>query len=319
MVSTPESTPAGEVPIEWRRHYYDASDGHFLATALIAAVASVPLFAGAILADHRSMVLVWGGAAIMMAGGAWMFLFRSGSVGERANAVAFDDGAFRVSAESFRQPLLGAVAGIIGMVICAVGLLAAEHAGEVFLLTEVRTALWVVLAFMVGLLALLLWSDPFGRQLVFAPDGFTFSIGSSSGEIPWSSIVDIQTHSGGQRRMFFPGHIKDSILFRVTDEALHSGMSEPRVTDRIRVQLIGFDVDEDTLYNVIAALHAYPELRELAGRAEGRVLFDGPKRLLRKRLRRTEVWLPWERSVHAALAGGPGSGDGDRRDLTDHA
>lgn len=319
MVSIPENAPADEVPIEWRRHYYDASDGHYVAAALVAAVAAVPLFAGAVLADHRSMILVWGGAAIMMAGSAWMLLFRSGTLGERPNSVAFDDGAFRVSAESFRQPLLGAVAGIIGMSICAVGLLAAEKAGEVFLLDEVRTALWIVLALMVGLLALLLWSNPFGRQLVFAPTGFNFSIGSKSGEIPWSSITDIRTHRGGQRRMFFPGHVKDSIQFSVADDALHSDMKEPRVTDRIRVPLIGFDVDEDTLYNVIAALHAYPQLRELAGREEGRVLFDGPKRLLRKRLRRTEVWLPWERGVHAVMSGRPGSGDGDRRDLTDHA
>lgn len=308
MVNSPESAPADEVPIEWRRHYYDASDGHYVAAALIAAVAFVPLFTGAILADHRSMALVWGGAAIMMAGSAWMLLFRSGTLGERPNSAVFDDGAFRVSAQGFRQPLLGAVVGIIGMSICAVGLLAAEKAGEVFLLDEVRTALWVALALMVGLLALLLWSNPFGRQLVFAPDGFTFRIGATSGEIPWSSIVDIRTHRGGERRMLFPGRIKDSILISVS-------------TDRFRVQLIGFDVDEDTLYNVIAALHAHPQLRELAGREEGRVLFDGPKRSLRKRLRRTEVWLPWERGVHAALAGGPGpaSGDRDRRDLTDHA
>lgn len=264
------------------------------------------MFAGAILADHRSMVLVWGGAAVSMAGSAWMLLFRSGTLGERANTVAFEDGAFRVSAEGFRQPLLGAVAGVIGMAICAVGLLVAEDAGEVLILDEVRIALWVVLALLVGLLALLLWSAPLGRQLVFAPEGFTFSIGSTRGEIPWSSIVDIRTLRGGERRMFFPGHIKDSILISVP-------------TDRFRVQLIGFDVDEDTLYNVIAALRAYPELRELAGREEGRVLFNGPKRLLRKRLRRTEVWLPWERGVHAALADASGSGDGDRRDLTDHA
>lgn len=37
------------------------------------------------------------------------------------------------------------------------------------------------------------------------------------------------------------------------------------------------------------------------GRDEGQCLFVGPPRDVRRSMRRSQVWLPWERGVHAAL------------------
>lgn len=139
-----------------------------------------------------------------------------------------------------------------------------------------------------------------GHALEFSPHGLYSHIGETRAEIPWDFIVETHLHRGKGI-----GH-NDGIGLAITDQA---SVAEPTFTGEPRrlpgaplpIAPFSFSVDEDTLFSVIAAAHSHPEVRQLFGREEGRGLFDGPSRDLRRTMRRSEVWLPWERGVHAAL------------------
>lgn len=322
VVSTPSPEPGDDKAygeqIGWRRRYYDVSDGGQLALGMALAATSTAPFAAAILASHRSMVIFWGGLGLLAVGGSIVFLTLSGAFNHRPNAAIFHHRAFRIGMTISRHPILGALIGFIGATVTLIGVVAADRAAEMTVEPGRRILIMVALLVAVAFLAVVVAGQPFDRRLELSPEGLSFRLGHQEGLIPWGSITSMQTAWTNPTRGLTGRRIRDGILFDLTDEA-HFQRILPHPGKHFRLQTVGFDVDEDTLYNVIDALHAHPELRELAGREEGSVLFVGPPRDIRKRLRRTQVWLPWERGIQAALADGADSGDDDRRDLTDHA
>lgn len=313
----PSDGRSGDEKIGWRRRYYDTSDEGRLVLGMFFAAVAVAPFAAAVLADHRSMSIFWAGVGLLAAGSAVTSLVLSGVSRDRPNASTFHKHGFRVGATVGRHPILGALIGVIGTIVALIGMIAADRAGEMIVDPARRIPLILALLVLVATLAVAVAGQPFDRHLEFSPEGLGFRRGHQEGYIPWESITHMQTHHTNPTRGLTGSRIRDGIQFNLADGAEFQGIV-PRPRTRFRLQTVGLDVDEDTLYNVIDALHAHPELRQLAGREEGGVLFDGPKRTLRKRLRRTEVWLPWERGIHAALADSrTPSGDDDRRDLPD--
>lgn len=313
MVTTPGVNEADRpAPLEWRRHFYDRTDGAALLLAVIfgiiaAAAAGGATFAAASQSTHPSIVVAAVGGAMFAAGAAATMLGVSGAIRAKKNRVTTKDGATYIGARA-ALPLNVALALLwCGAIAVGIGLIGADRADViqfsgsryfgpflVYFAATVIFSFWA-LAFM-----------PMGRRLEFSPHGLAGQIGTYSIEIPWDSIVDLRIHRGPSASRPFGLGRRAEIELTTTGEADQ---------DSYPIGLLTFDVDEDTLVNIILAARDHPEIRPLLGTAEGTVLFDGPALETRQAMSRSQVWLPWEQRIqdvlrNAAIAQHPGERPG---------
>ena len=257
--------------LEWRRHFYRVGSGPALVGCVVASLIAIIGFTGAVLAaaqwdSHNAVVLIWAGTGLFGSGMAASLIFQSQILPPAMNTVSISNGVTVVRSAGGMQSIDFVTVAMLGFVMLI----------RQILVTRV------------------------GHALEFSPHDLYVHIGETRAEIPRNSIVETHLHRGKGI-----GH-NDGIGLTITDQA---SVAEPMFTGEPRrlpgaplpIALFNFSVDEDTLFNVIAAAHSHPEVRQLFGGEEGRVLFDGPSRDLRRTMRRSEVWLPWERGVHAAL------------------
>lgn len=307
MVSNAGPDDAVQVTsLEWRRHFYRVGSGPALVGCVVASLIAIIGFTGAVLAaaqwdSHNAVVLIWAGTGLFGSGMAASLIFQSQILPPAMNTVSISNGVTVVRSAGGMQSFVFVSVAMLGFVMLFIGLLVGMRHGVIP--QDRRGNVVTVSLFLVFVLAMLirqLLVTRVGHALEFSPHDLYVHIGETRAEIPWNSIVETHLHRGKGI-----GH-NDGIGLTITDQA---SVAEPMFTGEPRrlpgaplpIALFNFSVDEDTLFNVIAAAHSHPEVRQLFGSEEGRVLFDGPSRDLRRTMRRSEVWLPWERGVHAAL------------------
>lgn len=122
---------------------------------------------------------------------------------------------------------------------------------------------------------------PLGHVLEFSPGGLYAHIGETEVEIPWDSITGIEVYRGHG-------------LGRDDGIELH-------LTERAPLPLVLCHRRGRRGHPLHRQLRRPLTPRDQTSFREGRCLFVGPPRDVRRSMRRSQVWLPWERGVHAAL------------------
>lgn len=292
----------GPISVEWRRRMFTDNTRR----ALIACVGFTMLGVfGLFLAlraattwnSHNSVILIWVGVGALGAGAAANLVIQSEVIPPAKNVVRVADGVTEVSSTRgslgfafLFVALLGLATVVIGLLVgMQQGIIPQDRRGNVYSVS-------FILIFLLGSTLFLLTFRPMGFHLEFSPLGVYANIGELTAEIPWDSIVELNTHYGNGF-----GH-NDGIGLVITDQELVRGLKRRSPSDPVPLALHFFNVDEDTLYNVFVAAHLHPVVRQLFGTEEGRCLFDGPPRHLRHAMALTEVWMPWEQEVHKALS-----------------
>ena len=311
MVTGPESHETDHVaPLEWRRHFYDRTDAASLSLAVIFGIIAAAAAGGAVLvatsqSTHPSVGVMTVGGAMVAAGFAATMIGVSGVISSEKNRVTAKDGVTHIGARA-ALPLNVALALLWpGVIAVAIGMIAADRAGVIDFSTSryfgsflAYFALTIIFSFWA--LAFL----PMGRRLEFSPHGLAGQLGSHTFEIPWDSLADVSIYRGPSALRPFGLGRRAEIELTITEEALlHEGANDVDEAPH-PIGLLPFDVDEDTLVNVILAARAHPEIRQLLGRAEGTILFDGPPLDTRRAMSRSQVWLPWEQRIQEALGNG---------------
>lgn len=308
----PHDTADGP-PLEWRRHFYDRTDGTALTFAVIAGLVATAVVGGAVLAAtvqsaHSSVIIMWGCGGMVATAVALTMTGISGVLPLRRNRVTAEEGVTYVLTKASLVLTLGAVLLWFGAIGFGIGFLAADRAGIIHL-SETRYFIPFVTNFVV-LIFYAFWSMtflPMGRHLEFSHHEFAGEFGSDFIRVPWDSIVDLSIYRGpsGPRPLRL-GRRAEVVITATEEAALPEGPHgfDP---DSYPIGLISFHVDEDTLFNVIHAAHAHPEIRQLFGCEEGTALFDGPPLDTRRAMSRSQVWLPWEQRIREALRATPGN------------
>lgn len=308
MVTTPDSHETDAVtPPEWRRHFYDRTDGAALILAVFAGLGAAGALSGAVLAatvqsSHPSIVVAWGGGAMFAAGFASSMTGLSGVTLRRKNRVTVEDGVTYVGAGAGLPLAMGGALLWLGLIALGIGLITADRTG-VLQLSDNRH----FPSFVVGIGAMIFLSFwalafvPMGRRLEFSPHELAGQLGADVIRIPWDSIDEVSIYRGPSALRPFGLGQRTEIAFTTTDEAAVPEVPHDYDPDSYPVGLASFNVDEDTLYNVILAARSHPEIRQLLGREEGTILFDGPPVNTRQGMFRSQVWLPWEQRIQEAL------------------
>lgn len=308
MVNTPEEAMSDRAPLEWRRHFYGIPDGLLIAGGVLSALVALGLFALGAVQSHWTIGLLLVGAGLLALGTTVMVAIQVRAFSIRADSVRVVDDAIRVDLRLSHEPAIGMGISCVGLGVSAIGTLAATQSGALPHSHPATTWLpLLLLAMLLAIAVVTLVFQPYARYLEFTPDEFRCDLGIARAVIPWSSIVTLRFYRG-EASFWLPG-FQDGISFTTTDAARYSGTAFPRLTGSFPVALTAYTVDEDTLYNVITAMVEHPELRELLGSGAGTVLFEGPPRSLRTTMRRSHVWLPWERAIRARLHDTIASGD----------
>ena len=294
-------------PLEWRRHFYDRTDGAALAAAVLAGVLAAATLAGAVFnidfsTTHPSVILAWVGLFTVCCAGALTYVTRSGVIPPRRGPVNVADGITHVRAGADWFPLTTAGITVAGIIVLAIAVITADAVGAIHISDQRQYP-----AIVMGTAALIIYSvwtlakKPIGRRLEFSPHGFTSQANFSEVLVPWDSILEVNVHRGPSALRPFGIGKRAEIVFTTTEEArFPSSPGRPHPAGH-PIGLLYFDVDEDTLLNVILAAVSHPEIRQLLGREEGTILFDGPPLDTRRAMSRSQVWLPWEKRIREAL------------------
>ena len=311
MVSTPEPRQENDAaPLEWRRHFYDRTDPAALVAAVLAGVGAAATLAWTVFniswsSTHPSVIVALAGVFILFCGGALAYVGRSGAIPVRRGRVSVTDGITHVSARGDWTPWTAGGMAVLGFVMLGIGAITADRVGAIHISHHRQYPAFVALnIFLIVYTFWMLAKVPLGRRLEFSPHGLAGQNDSLVALIPWGSILEVNVHRGPSAMRPFGIGKRAEIVFTTTDEAtIPEGPF--RVGERANpISLLNFDVDEDTLLNVIRAAHAHPEVRQLLGREEGTFLFEGPPPEIREGMRRSHVWLPWERRINEALGYG---------------
>lgn len=290
---------------EWRRRFPPTAGTVYLVVAVVAAGAAAVSFIVAFLVESALVAVCLVGVGITLVGTAVMWGIRADLGPERPNRAEHGDGCTRVGIRVRDQPVVGAYLAMSGLVVAMASALIAERVGPGVGLRPVdRVGFVVVLAILVPLLGAAVLTNPFNRRLAFSPDRIVYRSGWIHADIPWASITSTAFHTAESSAFLLNRGLQDGIRFVTDSGADYAWTAFPRMQGYFPLQLTGFTVDEDTLYNVIVALHEHPELRPLVGTKEGAAMFDGPPLQVREHMTPNQVWLPWERNIHALLAGG---------------
>ena len=300
-------------PLEWRRHFYDRTDGAALAAAVLAGVLAAATLAGAVFnvdwsATHPSVILAWVGLFSLCCGGALAYVARSGVIPPRRGHVNAADGITHVRAGSDWLPLAAAAIAVGGTLMVGIGVITADAVGAIHISHHRQYP-----AIVVGTATLIIYSfwnlarKPIGRRLEFSPHGFASQVNSSAILVPWDSVLEVNVHRGPSALRPFGIGKRAEIVFTTTEEARFPSSPGGPHSAGHPIGLLYFDVDEDTLLNVILAAVSHPEIRQLLGREEGTILFDGPPLDTRRAMSRSQVWLPWEQQIKAALGRSTGA------------
>ena len=294
-------------PLEWRRHFYDRTDAASLSLAVIFGIIAAATAGGAVLvatsqSTHPSVVVMTVGGAMVAAGFAATMLGVSGVIRSEKKRVTAKNGVTYIGARA-ALPLNMALALLWpGIIAVSIGVIAADRAGIIDFSSSryfgpflVYFALTILYSFWA--LAFL----PMGRHLEFSHYGLAGQLGTHTLEIPWDSLADVSVYRGPSSQGPFGLGRRAEIVFTTTEEALlHEGADDVDEAPH-PIGLLSFDVDEDTLLNVILAAVSHPEIRQLLGREEGTILFDGPPLDTRRAMSRSQVWLPWEQRIREAV------------------
>lgn len=313
MVTVPGPRESGgeAPPLEWRRYFYDRVDGSSIAVASIMVIVAAVLLYGAVHSAtdphvHPSVVATWCSGVAISAGAALAYFLLSGAVPVRRNRVTFHAGAHSCTGP---RPIywVGTALLVLGTIALGISAITADAVGAAPMADSRRYPTFVIA--IIALIGLTFWQLSFGKlgdRLEFSPDGLTSEVGSWRVEVPWDSILDARVYTGPSRSRPLGLGRRTEIWLTTTCDVEHPGAESRAGTRSFAVDLGRFSVDEDTLYNVIVAARAHPQVRQLLGREEGDVLFEGPPRDTRRALNRAQVWLPWEREIVAALGDSDG-------------
>ena len=314
MVTNPDSHETDEVtPPEWRRHFYDRTDGAALILAVFAGLVAAGALCGTVLAatvqsGHPSIVVAWGGGAMFAAGFASGMTGIAGVTLRRRNRVTVEDGVTYVGAGAGLPLAVGGALIWLGLIAFGIGLITADRTGVLPLSGNRHFPSFVVgIGAMIFLSFWALAFVPMGRRLEFSPHELVGQLDADVIQIPWDSIDDVSIYRGPSVLRPLGLGRQAEIAFTTTDEAVVPEVPHGYDPDSYPVGLTSFNVDEDTLYNVILAARSHPEIRQLLGREEGAILFDGPPVDTRQRMSRSQVWLPWEQRIQEALKATPGN------------
>ena len=189
-------------PLEWRRHFYDRTDGAALAAAVLAGVLAAATLAGAVFninfsTTHPSVILAWAGLFTVCCGGALTYVTRSGVIPPRRGPVNVADGITHVRAGSDWFPLTTAGITVAGIIVLAIAVITADAVGAIHISDQRQYP-----AIVMGTAALIIYSvwtlakKPIGRRLEFSPHGFTSQANFSEVLVPWDSILEVNVHRG---------------------------------------------------------------------------------------------------------------------------
>lgn len=309
MVSPPEPREKNDVapPLEWRRHFYDRDDPAAIVAAVLAGVGAIATLAWSVFnldraSTHPSIVVALSGLFLMFCAGTLAYLGRSGALPSRRGRVSIRDGITYVNAGADWHRWTATAITILGVVMLGIGLITADRVGVIQFSNHRRFPAFVAaFLFLIVYTFWMLAKVPLGRRLEFSPHGFAGQNDSLVALIPWDSILEVNVHRGSSAMRPFGIGKRAEIVFTTTEGA---DVPEGPFGEEDRpypIGLLDFDVDEDTLLNVIRAAQSHPEVRQLLGREEGAFLFEGPPPEVREGMRRTHVWLPWEQRIQEAL------------------
>lgn len=293
-------------PLEWRRRFYDRPDSSSLVFALVLAIITAVFVFGAMHAAviqhaHPILIVMWSGAAVIFAGMSLGYVVISGTIPVRRNRVTYEEGAHFCTGPGVAASLVVCLV-TLGAVTAGIGMIAADTMGVVAFSQDRRYySLVIGVITFIGYVLWQLITQPIGNRIRFTPQRFTSRTGGEKVEAPWDSIRDMSVHDGPSKRRPFGLGRRTGILVTVIGDADLPGTPNPDGTRSFVVELGRYSVDEDTLYNVMIAAREHVEVRQLFGHQEGDVLFTGPPRTTRASLRRTQVWLPWERGIQETL------------------
>lgn len=305
VTSLPASGDAA-TPLEWRRRFYDHPDSSALVFASVVAILAAILAFGAIHAAviqhaHPSLIVMWSGGAVTFAGASLAYVVVSGAIPVRRNRVTYKDGAHSCTGPGLAASLVACLM-YPGMLAAGIGMIAADTLGVVAFSQDRRY--FVVVVGVITLIGYVLWqliTQQVGNRIRFTPQQFTSRTGADKVTAPWDSIRAMTVHDGPSKRRPFGLGRRTGILVTVIGDANLPGTPNPDGTQSFVVELGRYSADEDTLYNVMVAARDHVKVRQLFGHKEGNVLFTGPPRKTRATLRRTQVWLPWERGIQETL------------------
>lgn len=316
MVSMPQPPKNIDVtpPLEWRRHFYDRTDPAAMTAAVLAGLGAAATLAWSVFnvswsSTHPSVVVALSGLFLMFCAGVLAYVGRSGALTPRRRRVSVRDGITHVGAGADWHRWIASAAIVLGFVMIGIGLITADRVGVIHISHYRQYPAFVAaFLFLVVYSFWMLAKVPLGRRLEFSPHGFAGQNDSLVALIPWDSILEVNVHRGSSAMRPFGIGKRAEIVFTTTESAdVPTGPfgAEDRPYP---IGLLDFDVDEDTLLNVIRAAQSHPEVRQLLGREEGAFLFEGPPPEVREGMRRKHVWLPWEQRIQAALGGAAGAG-----------